>query len=278
MVGLGIVEPTEAENAEFLSLGERVDRAVALLRENEPQEGYWLAFSGGKDSVVIKHLAQRAGVRFDAVYNDTTIDPPELVRFIKQSHKDVAIQRQQEHSLLWMVANTVKGPPTRTQRWCCEKYKEGAGLGRSKVIGVRAAESQRRARLWKEVVSHTTDKASRFVCPIVYWTDDDVWTYIEENSIPTCSLYRSGCSRLGCVGCPLAGTNGMKRDFERWPQYERAWKRAVFGHWTNFKDNPKKDGGRRYVASFPTPEAFWEWWISGKSYVDETCQMELMWT
>lgn len=46
MVGLGIVEPTEAENAEFLSLGERVDRAVALLRENEPEEGYWLAFSG----------------------------------------------------------------------------------------------------------------------------------------------------------------------------------------------------------------------------------------
>lgn len=56
----------------------RVDRAIDLLRMHEPSEGYWLAFSGGKDSIVIKKLAQLSGVKFEARYSNTTIDPPEL--------------------------------------------------------------------------------------------------------------------------------------------------------------------------------------------------------
>lgn len=60
-----------------------VSRAVKLLQANTPSEGLYVAFSGGKDSTVIEHLCRVAGVKYDAWYNNTTIDPPELVWHIK---------------------------------------------------------------------------------------------------------------------------------------------------------------------------------------------------
>ena len=50
--------------------------AVEFLREHEPPEGYQLCFSGGKDSIVMRNLADIASVRYTALFNCTTIDPP----------------------------------------------------------------------------------------------------------------------------------------------------------------------------------------------------------
>ena len=72
---------------------DRVAVAIDRLRYFEPPEGYYLAFSGGKDSQTIYHLAKEAGVKFDAHFNLTTIDPPELVHFIKDNYPDVIIDR-----------------------------------------------------------------------------------------------------------------------------------------------------------------------------------------
>lgn len=57
-----------------------IDISIAILREFEPEEGYYLAFSGGKDSVALKHLCDLAGVRYDAHYSMTTVDPPRRSR------------------------------------------------------------------------------------------------------------------------------------------------------------------------------------------------------
>lgn len=68
---------------------DKVQTAIDRLRAFEPQEGYFLAFSGGKDSQCIYHLAKMAGVKFDAHYQVTSVDPPELVQFIKAQYPDV---------------------------------------------------------------------------------------------------------------------------------------------------------------------------------------------
>ena len=148
---------TDRARVEGMSQDDRIARAIALLREHEPPEGYYLAFSGGKDSCVIKKLAQMAGVKFDAWYNNTTIDPPELVRFIKREHADVQWNTARDSSgksrgnMLYRIETAPKVPPTRRGRWCCAEYKEGGGKGRVKVMGVRAEESPGRAGRWKEV-------------------------------------------------------------------------------------------------------------------------------
>lgn len=68
---------------------DKVADAIKLLRDNEPPEGYYLCFSSSKDSVVIYELAKLAGVKFDAYHNVTTVEPPELMKFIRDNYPDV---------------------------------------------------------------------------------------------------------------------------------------------------------------------------------------------
>lgn len=98
-------------------------KAIDLLLEHEPPQGYFGCFSGGKDSIVIKRLVEMAGVKCEWHYHKTTIDPPELVRFIRNVHPDVIIDPPKHGNFFNRMVQ--KGFPTRRVRWCCDEYKEG---------------------------------------------------------------------------------------------------------------------------------------------------------
>lgn len=133
---------------------DKVQVAIDRLKAFEPKEGYYLAFSGGKDSVTIKALADMAGVKYDAHYNLTSVDPPELVQFIK-SFKDVQIDipkdKDGKQITMWNLIPKKKMPPTRMVRYCCKELKERGGKGRIVITGVRWAESSNRKRNQGEV-------------------------------------------------------------------------------------------------------------------------------
>lgn len=247
-----------------VSLSEKTERAIALLRELEPaalkknQEGYWLAFSGGKDSIVIKRLAIMAGVKFKPVYNVTTIDPPELVRFIRDHHPDVEMNRQNRGFFQAVAERSV---PTRLVRWCCEEFKERHGEGYVTVFGVRAAESSRRAKQWREVTPWRNKPDNFAICPIVGWSDDDVWTFIRQERLPYCSLYDEGWTRLGCIGCPMAGKK-RKEEFARWPKFEKAWRAACERHWKLRAGKISRSGNPFYVSRFKSGQELFDWWLS----------------
>lgn len=268
---------TDAEATASMSLDQLTNRAIKLLRDNEPQEGYYLAFSGGKDSCVIKELARMAGVKFDAHYASTTIDPPELVRFIKQHHPDVTWMFSKHGNMMHRVATRASPPPTRMARWCCAEYKETGGHGRVKIFGVRAAESAARKRRWSEV-SMDTDKW-KAVCPIVHWTDGRVWEFIRKHNVAYCSLYDEGWNRLGCVGCPLNPAS-QKREFERWPAFERNWKKAIIANWEINHKKLREDGKERFHAAFRSGEDLWQWWLTANKpdYMRGDCQSMLLWS
>lgn len=132
-----------------------VENAIERIRTFEPPEGYFLAFSGGKDSVVIKALADMAGVKYDAHYQLTSVDPPELVEFVK-TFDDVIIDVPRypddyknpklagKQKTMWNLIPEKGMPPTRIARWCCAELKESAGQGRFVITGVRHAESAKR--------------------------------------------------------------------------------------------------------------------------------------
>lgn len=134
---------------------DKVDKAIMRLQAYCPPEGYYLCFSGGKDSCVIKALADMAGVKYDAHYNVASVDPPELVRFIKEKHPDVLIEHQKDKDgnpiTMWNLIPKKSMPPTRIVRYCCAYLKESGGKGRLKVTGVRWDESSRRKRAHGEV-------------------------------------------------------------------------------------------------------------------------------
>lgn len=134
---------------------DKVDKAIMRLQAYCPQEGYYLCFSGGKDSCVIKALADMAGVKYDAHYSVSSVDPPELVRFIKEKHPDVIFDYPRDRDgnvvTMWNLIPKKTMPPTRIVRYCCAALKEQGGKGRLKVTGVRWDESSRRKRSHGEV-------------------------------------------------------------------------------------------------------------------------------
>lgn len=278
-----------------VALDEKVERAVEVLRmyepaalKHDPDNGYWGAFSGGKDSVCIKELAAMAGVRVAWHYNVTTIDPPELHRFIRRHHPDVTWERPKRHFFAILAYD--RGYPVRHQRWCCQEFKEGYGHRQVKIMGVRWAESPRRRQLWKTFQrwdptrSHgNAGDVSWMVNPIIDWTDADVWKFIRERNLPYCELYDEGYKRLGCVGCPMAGAKGVQRDFARWPIYERAWRRAFHRLWDRRAGTPLTRGKRRGklwpgLPGIENADQLFEWWQSGLAAPkdeDEDCQLGL---
>lgn len=202
---------------------DKITTAINVIREHEPTDGYYVAFSGGKDSVVVIDLVRRAGVKYDAHYNITGIDPPELFYFIRDEYPDVVRHRPKQ--TMWALIKRKRMPPTRRIRYCCEYLKEDSGRNRVVVTGVRKAESTKRSKR-KVFEKDTRNKATYFLNPIIDWGDHDVWDYIKTNNIPYCKLYDEGFKRLGCIGCPMAGRAGREKEFARWPAYERLYRKA----------------------------------------------------
>ena len=199
---------------------DKVEISIARLREMEPKNGYYLAFSGGKDSCVIKQLAIEAGVKFDAHYSYVGIDPPELVEFIKRNHADCEFQRPAPR--FFSLLRSKKFPPTRKFRWCCESLKETCGSGRTVLLGIRWSESASRSKR-RFVELCPQDNSKRYICPILEWTDEDVWEFIRDRKLPYCSLYDEGYTRIGCLLCPVGKKSSRLTDAARYPKLVRAW-------------------------------------------------------
>jgi phosphoadenosine phosphosulfate reductase len=151
-------------------------------------------------------------------------------------------------------------------RWCCSKYKENGGRGLFKVVGVRIAESPRRARLWREFAMKL---GSLYLAPICYWTDSDVWDFIHGRSLPYCGLYDEGFKRLGCIGCPFAA-DGRRKQFERWPRYEALWKRGARRYFeARHGTVSQTTGGELFINRFGSFGEYWQWWMDGADKSDK---------
>jgi len=249
------------ENTLFGEL-DKVSVAIEVLREYEPAaRGYYLSFSGGKDSVVLKALADMAGVKYEAVYHMTTVDPPELVRFIR-TFDDVRIDRPAKSMFQLIIEKRM--PPSRLKRFCCDRLKEKSG-GRNRTVltGIRWEESNSRSgRMMYEKAKKF--KTVMFLHPIISWTEKDVWEFIEKYELKYCSLYdEPGISRIGCVGCPLAGGAVMERGFRRWPQF----KKAYLNTFKKMIKVRKENEGWWDKDFFDTPEEVMNFWMWGKKHV-----------
>lgn len=232
----------------------KVETAIGLIQAFEPPEGYYLAFSGGKDSVVLYDLAVKAGVKFDAHYCVSPIDPPQIYRFIKEHYPDV---KWDYHARGFWKTVVKKGLPMRTARWCCQIIKEAGGKDRVVLLGNRRDEGT--IRKHQKCFEKGRRDNKFFVRPILEWTggkkgQGDIWEYISENNLPYCDLYDKGFKRLGCILCPFS--REIKREMLYFPKTVGAWRRAC-----NRIVEARLKSGKEYKHSFRTGEELFNWWV-----------------
>lgn len=271
-----------------ITLAEALDRASARLRKKmlhsvellqkaekialnyDAEQGYYLAFSGGKDSQTLYHMTQLAGVKFKGHMNLTSIDPPEVIRFVKKNYPEVELIKPGKSIFQHAIEKQIL--PTMRVRWCCAEYKETAGAGKVTLIGIRKAESSRRAKRneveirnrkfsgdldsleeyrqeqklkrmkrkskadgvnitnadEEQTLGCIHGKESLLVSPIIYWTEQDVWEFLNEVvRVPHCSLYDEDWHRIGYIGCPMSSHKQKMLENKRYPHIKRGWISAI---------------------------------------------------
>ena len=232
--------------------GNMENNAIERLLEFEPAaltkspDGYYVAYSGGKDSDVILDLVSRSGVKYTAHHHLTTCDPPELVYHVRDQ-KDVVINKPALS--MWALIRKRKMPPRRNARYCCQSLKEGGGKGRIVVTGVRWGESTRRSKR-RMIETCYRNKTKQFLNVIIDWTTAEVWEYIRSRHIEYCKLYDEGFDRLGCILCPM--TRDVERQMKRWPKVAKAWEKAVKATF---------DPDKCVKFGFKNAEEYWQWWL-----------------
>jgi len=231
-------------------------------------EGYILKFSGGKDSLVLYHLAKEAGVKFTPVFDLTTLDPPEVIRFVRDNYPDVIINRPQ--TTVWRLIVKKRMPPTRFRRFCCDVFKERPGTlfpGKLILTGVRWAESPRRKKR-KVLETCQAYKGKSFLHPIIDWEEEDVWEYIHLKGLEYCSLYDEGWKRIGCIGCPMSSIEIRERELARYPKYKQAFLKTFERMLQAIKEH--KGSNFEPPTQWKTPEDVYEWWLYGSEKIAQT--------
>lgn len=209
-----------------MDLNRKIDFAINLLR-NIPQDGpIELSYSGGKDSDVILELAKMAGIPFEAIYKNTTIDPPGTIAHCRE--KGVKIMAPKMSYLQIIEHNSM---PSRWSRFCCAILKEYKIHDRA-IQGIRRVESTKRATRYKEPEycrTYPKGEKVRIYLPILEWTNDDVLQFIKDRNIKCAPVYYDEAGqfhverRLGCIGCPLRSDNGVAE----YKQYPKLLKQVV---------------------------------------------------
>lgn len=259
----------------------KIDEAIELLQKYEKvalqlnSKGYFLAFSGGKDSQLLYLIAELSGVKFKAYFSNTTNELPENIKFIRKHYPMVEFLNPPEN-FYKLVAK--KGLPTRIRRYCCSILKEGAGAGYAVLTGERREESAKRkmypdvsvqSRNPKRQKVFSADELAKHECikgkdrlrirPILNFSESEVWEVLKYFSQPLNPCYELQ-HRVGCILCPFAKKGQIEKHLSKYPRVKKTLLKnlQVFLNRTNNSD-------------FDDAEDCFKWWLSLKNVREYKC-------
>ena len=196
---------------------------------------FYVAFSGGKDSVVTLDIVQRALPHnaFKVLFGDTGMEFPDTYRTVELIEKWCKtlgvefIRAKSEFSPEYTWRRF--GPPATVTRWCCSVHKTAPQIialrentGKHNFtgmafIGVRGSESLSRSEY--DYVSLGEKHKGQYSCnPILEWNSAELFYYIYANDLILNEAYKKGNRRAGCLVCPRAAERNEYMSRECYPE------------------------------------------------------------
>lgn len=211
------------KNADFLQILEQetVKKIYDVWKRRKDKiDVFQVAFSGGKDSIVLLDLVKKALPKdeFVVVFGDTQMEFPDTYDVVDK----VEAQCKVEGILFYRAKSHMDaleswrklGPPSRILRWCCHVHKSvpkaielrqkmGGSYTGLDFVGVRAQESFQRSDYEYESYGKKL-KGQYSHNSILEWTSAEVWLYIYYHNLIINPAYKMGNQRVGCVFCPMS--------------------------------------------------------------------------
>lgn len=180
---------------------------------------FYVAFSGGKDSVVALDIVQRALPHDDflVIFGNTRMEFPDTYDLVRQVKNDCEREGirfyQAESKLLPSDTWSCFGPPSTNNRWCCSVHKTSPQINLLREVtgkrdftgmaftGVRAEESLARSNY--DIVSDGRKHNGQMSChTILDWNTAELYCYIYARKLHLNRAYQKGNMRVGCLVCP----------------------------------------------------------------------------
>lgn len=225
---------------------------------------FYVAFSGGKDSIVTLDLVQRAlpHDEFKVLFGNTGMefsDTYEVVKEIKYWCKEKKIEflesgAEKDPLETWKLF----GPPATVTRWCCSVHKTAPQilllrklLNKSNFtgmafVGVRADESLSRSK-YKYITLGGKHRGQYSCNAILNWNSAEIFIYIYQHALILNKTYIKGNRRAGCLICPRAAE---RNEFMNYFCYEEEAKPFIDSIRDAYSNNfTSKDGLERFIQS-----------------------------
>lgn len=226
------------------------------------QDVIYIAFSGGKDSVLLLDLCDKVlPQNCPVVFSDTTMELPDSYKMWEDIQK-----RYPERKFLKFSAEKtalenwqVFGPPSQSIDWCCAVHKSAPAIIQLKnyfnksslralvFLGIRRDEGLIRDRYEGDVAVGVKNASQVNIMPIDEWGTHELFLYTFANNLPMHRAYRLGLPRVGCLMCPKASMKFMWFKYQIYSQSISPYINLLFSTTTRIFES--EDERRDFLAS-----------------------------
>ena len=235
-----------------MSLQDKINYIVTSLKEIEPEDGFIVSFSSGRDSCVIKDIFTRNNIKATYYYCETSLENNTILEYIATYHPEVI--KLPPIKTIYELIKEHRKVPTIDDRFCCHEnlYQLTRNISR---INNTIVTGSRNNILFKKHKYYFTQKTLGVLTinPIFDWTTEEVKEYCDYYNLPLLPTYELYGRSYNCVCCPRMYASSKKLMQEYHPEVFNKLKKVVFEVWEENLD---------LHTEYKTPEDYWDYYIN----------------